>query len=125
MAVGSVQLLAQELSEAKSKIQSLLPNTATRSVENYFGRTVDATEDLRECAFRNASRRMLQAIFDPERGIANQIAQTSYDAEEPPESHSAWAHCLGEHISRFSEILTSIKLPDDMVSQVSRPLCGR
>jgi len=118
VAVGSVQLLSKELTNAKSKIQSLLPTAANRSVENYFSRTVDATEDLRECAFRNAARRMLHAVFDPEKGIAAQIASTSYDAEEPSDSHNAWAHGLGEHISRFSEAINYTKLPDDMVSQM-------
>ena len=119
VAVGSVQLLAKELTHAKGKIQSLLPNTAARSVDNYFGRTVDATEDLRESAFRNVARRMLHAVFDPEKGIAMQIAMTNYDIQEPPESHSAWAHILGEHISRFSEVLDQTKLPAEMVVQVS------
>lgn len=119
IAVGSVQLLSDELTKAKSKIQSLLPTTATRSIENYFGRTIDATEDLRECAFRNASRRMMHAVFEPDRGIAAQIAATAYDTEEPSDSHNAWADTLGYHIGQFSEIMNSTQLPEDMVTQVS------
>jgi len=122
VAVGSVQLLSKELTRAKNKIQAILPTKATRAVENYFARTVDATEDLRECAFRNAARRILQDIFDPERGVVAQISATPYDVEEPSASHNQWAHFLGEQISKFSELLNQTLLPDDMVAQVGTSL---
>lgn len=121
VAIGSVQLLAKELTHVKSKIQSLLPTTATRSLENYFSRTVDATEDLHVCAFRNAARRMLQPVFDSEKGIVVQISATPYDPEEPSDTQNPWAHAMGEYISQFSEVIQQTKLPENMVAQVSSP----
>eukprot|EP00210_Caulerpa_lentillifera_P008564 g8169.t1 len=118
VAVGSIELLAKELNHAKSRIQSLLPVTSTRVLESYFTRTIDATADLRDCAFRNAARRILHEVFDGDKGIAMQIASTSYDTEEPSDTHNPWAHTLGQHIARFSELMDYAKLPHDVCVQL-------
>ncbi|GMH40241.1 hypothetical protein BSKO_08145 [Bryopsis sp. KO-2023] len=117
VAIASIETLAQQLTESRSVLQTLLPPTASRTIDAYY-RTVDSTEDLKEVGFRNAARRMLHEMLDPEKGIASQIVATQYDGEEISVSHNPWAHVLGENVSRFAELLGYANLPDDAVAQM-------
>ncbi|CAD7701080.1 unnamed protein product [Ostreobium quekettii] len=117
-AVGSLETLAIELQSARGMLHGLLPPESARVMDSYYSRTVDATQDLKECAFGNAARRLLNQVLDPSRGTAVQVASTSYDKDDPSVSHASWAHILGEHIGRFSEVLNYSGLPKGVVGKL-------
>ncbi|KAG2448902.1 hypothetical protein HYH02_006250 [Chlamydomonas schloesseri] len=115
VAVESLMYMAAELRAAKNTIILALPGRCCREVEAYFARTVEAAADLKEHLFRNATRVMMQGVWDGERGIPAAIGVTNYNVREPAIRQSPWADFSVRALQTFRERVLAARLPLPLV----------
>lgn len=118
VAIESLVFLASELKSARPALLALLPSNMAKDVENYYLRTVDATQDLKDCVFRGGTRLLLQDMLNSERGVAVQISQTNYAGREPATAYNPWVQEMCKHYQTFADIVTSTSLPAPIRAQM-------
>lgn len=114
VAVESLLHVAEQLRAAKSAMQSALPG----ALDSEFLRTVDATQDLKECIIHGGAKGLMRGMLDPERGTAALVAATNYSIPEPPTSQNGWANDLVRHFQTFRDAVAACGLPPEVVAQL-------
>lgn len=118
VAVESLLSIADELKAGRNALMQFLPPRIHRDVDNYFTRTVDATQDFKACIYRGGARALLQALFDPEKGLPTSIGSTSYAVREPSIHENGWVHELNKTYAAFKDTMNTTALPGDIVVEM-------
>jgi hypothetical protein len=67
---------------------------------------------------------LVQAVVDPDRGTAAQIAGCNYNVKEPATRYQPWAEVLVKQYRAFNEFMTASGLPQDVQQKVGAPTCS-
>lgn len=61
---------------------------------------------------------LVQAVVDPDRGTAAQIAGCNYNVKEPATRYQPWAEALVKQYRAFNDFMTGSDLPQDVKQKV-------
>jgi hypothetical protein len=60
----------------------------------------------------------LQAVIDPDKGTAAQIAGCNYNVKEPATRYQPWAEALVKQYRAFSDFMAASGLPQEVQQKV-------
>jgi hypothetical protein len=61
---------------------------------------------------------LLQAVVDPDRGTAAQIAGCNYNVKEPATRYQPWAEALVKQYRAFNDFMAASGLPQEVQHKV-------
>eukprot|EP00898_Chlorokybus_atmophyticus_P003339 jgi/Chlat1/4005/Chrsp26S03986 len=111
VAAESLVCLAQQLKRHRAELQATLPTQiAQTAMEQYFSRTVDAVEDLKEHMFKVVARRLVSFDANIER-----IASVKFEPKELGMEHSAYINAMLSDFSQLGAKTSSAGLSSDIL----------
>eukprot|EP00249_Psilotum_nudum_P022392 c28500_g1_i1 orf=1413-4874(+) len=100
-AAESLSSLAEMLKKLRTHLQSIVPQDALATVDNFYSRTVDAVADLKEHIYKTAAKLLLNIG-----GYVDRIANVRWEVKELGMEHNGYVDLLLGEFKIFSSRLS-------------------